>query len=335
MGAGALALALTFSGSAQANGRFPRAERLLEDPQDASHLLLAATYGLLVTHDRGKNWFHVCEAAFAEPGQQTDPVVALLPDGTLLTSIYSSLSRSTDGACDFEQRLAGDPAHAVPDFTLDADGATVAVLVTAENGASTSQLQESLDGGQRFRALGQVLPDSMRLVATVDVAPSDQNRIYVSGLGLGGVGVLLRSDDRGKTFTELPLPIDDENDEVPYIAAVDPKNADVLYVRTDVWQYDELSGIATAADALLYSSDGGQTFTELWRTGGKLFGFALSPDGKQLLLGYGDPVEGGGRFTDAGALGRRQSRKVGLPDDAAIDQVHDEEGRANDAVVFA
>lgn len=258
---------------------------------------------MLVTHDRGKNWFHVCEAAFAEPGQQTDPVVALLPDGALLTSIYSSLSRSSDGACDFEKRLAGDPSHAVPDFTIDGEGATVAVLVTTENGSSRSQLQESLDGGQRFQALGQPLPDSMRLVATVDVAPSDPQRIYVSGLGAGGVGVLLRSDDRGQTFRALPLPIDERNDEVPYIAAVDPKNADALYVRTDVWQYDELSGIATAADALLYSADGGEHFTELWRAGGKLFGFALSPGGQELLLGYGDPVEGGGRFTDTGALG--------------------------------
>ncbi len=301
-------MALTLSVGARANGRFPRAERLIEDPQDSSHLLLAATYGLLVTHDRGQSWFHVCEAAFAEPGQQTDPVVALLPDGTLLTSIYSSLSRSTDGACDFQQRLAGDPAHAVPDFTIDGDGVAVAVLVTAENGASKSQLRESLDGGQGFHALGEVFPESMRLVATVDVAPSDPNRIYVSGLGLGGVGVLLRSNARGKTFTELPLPVDEENDEVPYIAAVDPNNADALYVRTDVWQYDELSGIATAADALLYSSDGGEHFTELWRAGGKLFGFALSPDGEEVLLGYGDPVEGGGRFTDSGALGIYRAR---------------------------
>ena len=314
-----MALALTPLGVAHANGRFPRAERLIEDPQDSSHLLLAATYGLLVTHDRGQSWFHVCETAFAEPGQQTDPVVALLPDGTLLTSIYSSLSRSTDGACDFEKRLAGDPAHAVPDFTVDADGATVAVLVTAENGASTSQLQESIDGGRSFHALGQVLPENMRLVATVDVAPSDPNRIYVSGLGLGGVGVLLRSDDRGKTFTELPLPVDEKNDEVPYIAAVDPKNANALYVRTDVWQYDELSGIATAADALFYSDDGGEHFTELWRAGGKLFGFALSPDGQELVIGYGDPVEGGGRFTEEGALGVY----TGAPGTAGFTKIYD------------
>src|SRR4051812_11369531 len=101
LGVSALVLALSCAKAANANGRFPRAERLLEDPSNANHLLLAATYGLLTTQDRGKTWFHVCEAAFAEPGVQTDPVVAMLPDGALLTSIFSNLSRSSDDGCDF------------------------------------------------------------------------------------------------------------------------------------------------------------------------------------------------------------------------------------------
>ncbi len=298
-----LALALSTPCIASANGRFPRAERLLEDPQDPNHLVLAATYGLLTTQDHGKSWFHVCEAAFAEPGGQTDPVAALTTDGSLLISIFSSLSRSHDGACDFRKMLGGDPSQAVPDFTVDSQGAVLAVRVTTASGTSTNQLQESLDGGQHYHPLGPALPDSIRLVATIDVAPSDPKRLYVSGLGLNGVGVLLRSDDRGATFTTLPLPTDPKNDEVPFIAAVDPKNRDALYVRTDVWKYDESEGVAYAADALFYSTDAGEKFSELIRTGGKLFGFALSPDGQDLLVGYGDPVEGGGRVTDPDALG--------------------------------
>jgi MYXO-CTERM domain-containing protein len=288
--------------AAQANGRFPRAERLLEDSQDPNHLVLAATYGLLVSHDHGQSWFHVCEASFAQPGQQTDPVVSLT-DGALLTSIFTSLTRSTDGGCDFQRKLGGTPAQAVPDFTIDSAGAVLAVLVTTSNGATTNQLQESLDGGQHFHALGPALPDTLRLVATVDVAPSDPQRIYVSGLGLAGAGVLLRSDDRGESFTALPLATDAKSDEVPFIAAVEPNNPDGLYIRTDVWKYDELAGGAAAADALLYSDDGGSHFSELLRQGGKLFGFALSPDGKEVLAGYGDPVEGGGRVIDQNALG--------------------------------
>jgi len=255
-----------------------------------------------VTEDRGQSWFHVCEASFAQAGQQTDPVVALT-GGALLTSIFTSLTRSTDGGCDFQRKLGGNPAQAVPDFTVDSAGVVLAVLVTTANGVSTNQLQESFDGGQHFHPLGPPLPDSLRLVATVDVAPSEPKRIYLSGLGLNGAGVLLRSDDRGESYTALPLPTDAQSDEVPFIAAVAPNDPDAIYVRTDVWKYDELAGGATAADALLYSDDGGSHFSELLRQGGKLFGFALSPDGKDVLAGYGDPVEGGGRFVDPDALG--------------------------------
>lgn len=43
-------------------------------------------------------------------------------------------------------------------------------------------------------------------------------------------------------------------------------------------------------DALLYSPDGGATFVRVLSRRAKLLGFALSPDGETLLLGYGDPV---------------------------------------------
>src|SRR6185436_15964627 len=102
--------------------------------------------------------------------------------------------------------------------------------------------------GKSFHALGPTLPESLRLVATVDVAPSNPQRIYLSGWGPNSTGVLLRSDDRGETYSALRLPTDAENDEVPFIAAVDPDNADALYVRTDLWRFD--AGLPTAADAL-------------------------------------------------------------------------------------
>jgi len=52
----------------------------------------------------------------------------------------------------------------------------------------------------------------------------------------------------------------------------------------------------------LYSDDAGETWHEIHRARGKLFGFALSPDGSELLIGYGDPVEAL-REVDPDALG--------------------------------
>lgn len=291
---------------ASANGRFPRGERLLEAPADPSHLVLAATYGLLLTRDAGKSWHHVCESAFAELGSEADPVAAFVADGSLLTSLYSSLSRSSADACDFGTTLAAGKSEVVPDFTLEAQNAdhAIAVVAAVDNGKVTSyRLHGSVDGGRLWEPFGVALPEAVKLVLTVDVAPTDSNRIYLSGLGAGDVGLLLRSDDRGQSFSVSELPTAAQNGEAPYIAAVDPQNADALYVRTDLWSYEPETGISWGRDALLYSSDAGEHFSELLRAPGKLLGFALSPDGSELLLGYADPVEGQGRLVEASGLG--------------------------------
>jgi hypothetical protein len=47
---------LAFSLSAQANGRFPSAGHVEVDPADPAHIVLRATYGLVVTRDGGSRW---------------------------------------------------------------------------------------------------------------------------------------------------------------------------------------------------------------------------------------------------------------------------------------
>src|SRR6185369_170331 len=138
-----LSVAVAFSSLAQANGRFPRAERLLEDPRDPSHLILGATYGMLVTHDAGSSWSLVCEASFADTGLQTDPVIALAPDGAVLAGIYASVARSNADACDFQRTLGSNNRQAVPDFALSASvpGRAIGILVSLlEDGTSQNQL---------------------------------------------------------------------------------------------------------------------------------------------------------------------------------------------------
>jgi hypothetical protein len=82
---------------------------------------------------------------------------------------------------------------------------------------------------------------------------------------------------------------------------VHPTNPDVIYLRVDGWQSTS-GGRSLANDALLFSDDGGQSFREVHRGAAKLFGFTLSPDGSEVLVGYGDPVEAS-RTVDPVALG--------------------------------
>ena len=120
-----------------------------------------------------------------------------------------------------------------------------------------------------------------------------------SAVGRSAPEVLVRSDDRGATWTTNPLEL--APDERAYIAAVNPTNPDVVYLRTDLWELDA-DNVLTANDGLFYSDDGGASFRELHRARGKLFGFALSPDASEVIIGYGDPIDSM-RLVDEAALG--------------------------------
>jgi len=276
----------SFAANALGNGRFPRALKLVEDPTHPDHLVLAGTYGLLTTDDRGKNWHFICEASFSlqDLALLTDPQIDFSGDA-MLAGVTVSLNVSRDRGCDWQPSLA-DPYEFVRDFSVGKnDPKSVIALVESTDG-TRQMLEESNDGAVTWHVAGAPIPT--RTLVTVDVAASDSTRIYVSALSEKEEGELFVSSDRGATWTRKPIP-GTGFDAVPYIARVHPSDPDKIFVRTDAYTNREV--IDTANDALLYSADGGTTWTELIRRQAKLFGFALSPDASTILVGYGDPVD--------------------------------------------
>jgi MYXO-CTERM domain-containing protein len=122
---------------------------------------------------------------------------------------------------------------------------------------------------------------------SLDVAPSSQKHVVVSGLDTAGAGNLLISDDGGATWQDMPIPMTDTN-SAPYLAVISTSDPNRIFVRTDASK--SINGTDTANDALLLTLDGGSTWTTLIQRSAKLYGFALSPDESTLLVGYGDPV---------------------------------------------
>ena len=283
------ACCLLLSPDARGNGRFPRAERLIEDPNDPKSLVLAATYGLVTTSDRGRTWFHVCEASFAgAEGYVGDPLVDVTAAGSLVVDVQTQLNVSRDRGCSWTTTLGG-PTENLADFTISrkAPSDVLALRSVLEDGGIVRvYLMESLDDGATFNALG---PGALPLFAafTVDVAPSNPTTIYVSGRSSNGVDELLVSTDHGATWTSNDIQTNPLYEETPYIAAVDPNDSNKVFVRTDAW--DTRAGTQVAVDALLYTTDAGKTWSELYRAGAKLLGFAISPDASSVLIGYGDP----------------------------------------------
>jgi hypothetical protein len=286
---------LCASPCAWANGRFPRSERLIEDPSNPQHLLLAATYGLLTTPDRGAHWYHVCEAAFAnDPAYGGDPLLEIVSGGALLVDVQSSIRRAPDGCAWSTTFGSSSSTDNVNDMAVDPQNRddVVAVVTRLAEGGTVISLEQSTDAGVTWTALGTPLP--LASAFTIDVDPTDATHIYATGLSAGpnGTGVFLRSTDHGTTWTSTAIPGAD-SDNVPYIAVVDPLDPKKIFVRTDSTIQPADAPEPQANDALLYSSDGGNTWTQVLQMTAKLLGLALSPDGTTVIAGYGDPVESG------------------------------------------
>jgi photosystem II stability/assembly factor-like uncharacterized protein len=264
----------------RANGRFPTASQLVVDPMDASHMAVVATYGLLETFDAGENWSLICEAAYGAMNG-TDPPLGIMSGGTMIAGTRRGLSAAQDArGCAWvfpEGPLQGE---VVADLAVEPGMPSHAVAVTSTirpvdgSFAIHVLLAESLDGGQSWHQAGTVLPDDI-LPFTVEVAPSDPRRVYVSGASTGSnpMGLIERSDDRGATWRRLPVMPAIPGANI-YISAVDPKNPDIVYAR-----------VSEINDTLLVSTDGAETWTPIYQATREMLGFALSPDGTKIALG--------------------------------------------------
>jgi photosystem II stability/assembly factor-like uncharacterized protein len=264
---GALALLLLAAPPARANGAFPSVSQLVADPADADHLVLRATFGLLVTRDRGATWDWLCEAGMGY--RDLEPPMAVLPGGVILLGVPGGVSRSDEAGCSFVPAegidatvydLARVPAHSEQAVAISAMG-------------TDAQLWRTMDAGKSFAPVGDVIAGF--IPATVDVAATDPDVIYASGLS-GTMGALLRSEDGGLTFERFPVP-STTTARRPFIAAVDPRDADTVYVRLD----------AQGSSPLEVTHDGGKTFDAPLVTTVSASGFAISPDGKTVIASNG------------------------------------------------
>jgi photosystem II stability/assembly factor-like uncharacterized protein len=271
--------------TAFANGRFPSASQLLVDRSDARHIVVGATYGLLETFDAGQQWSLICEAGYGNTHSE-DAALAVM-NGTILAGLQEGLSVASDGrGCAFQ--WAGGPLQKVTviDETVEKNSPNHALALASEaatvDGGFGFQngLAESLDNGQSWQAAGAALPEDLEAL-TVDVAASDSQRVYVSGISVASAqnGIIERSDDRGASWTRSFIP-DSPPGSLPFIAAIDPSNPDVVYVR-----------ITRQQELLLVTSDGAKTWNTIYSATSPILGFALAPDGRKVAVGSKAGIE--------------------------------------------
>ena len=311
----AFATVLALTGSARANGRMPGANDLVVAPADPAHLLLRATFGIAQSFDAGRTWSLVCEEAIGTSGVIADPPVTITGDGTLvLLPPTGGALVSHDRGCSFVSApppLAGTRGA---DLTRDpSDPRRVLVLTSTvmsvdARGFTVVQntLVETRDDARTFRLLA-TLPTDFE-AETVEVAPSDAQRIYVSGTASDNplLGVLFTSSDGGVSWSKSTLALPAGSGSL-FVSAVHPLEPDQLWVRVPA--RGDTIGILPAR--LFMSRDRGQSFVQLAATTRAMFGFALSPDGRELAYGgpadglYVGPSDGSGSFEKVSQIGVR------------------------------
>lgn len=271
--------------TARANGRFPESNQIVFSSADPDLVLLRVTFGLLVSRDRGQSWSWVCEGAIGFSGVE-DPMYAVTPGGSLLATTFLGLSVSPDRACSWS--FAGGPLENLVFIDLSqrpGDPKSIVTFASSYEGQDadggiffSSQLFETADEGKTFTVLGPKL-DKTLLGETVDVTTTDPDRLYISAVrdpGVAPKAVLLTSRDKGQTWEENVIALEDTERSV-YIAAVDPTNADRVYVRT--------RNATDKPTRLLVTDDAGKTFRTVYRAQGALTGFAITPDGTKVYVG--------------------------------------------------
>ena len=257
-----------FAREARANGTFPAVSQLVSEPGDATHLALRTTFGVVFSTDAGANWNWICEDALGYTN--TLPAVALLPGGPLVLGVPAGITRTQLAACDVAP--ASGVTESVVDLSVLPQNSRGVIALSVDYVVHRSQVWESTDAGVSFAPLGDPLPDFV--ATTLDVAPSDPDTLYVSGMPTrsGAKGLLLRSEDHGKTFVEYEIP-GSTGGAWPYIGAIDPTHADKVYVR-----------LGEVPGRLEVTVNGGASFSERLRLDYEMQGFALAPDGKTVIV---------------------------------------------------
>ncbi len=281
----ASAATLSFTSDASANGRFPAANQIFFRRPTRASVGVRTTFGILLSHDGGTTWTWLCEDILGlGPTTTEDPPIAMTAGGSLIAALSFGVDVSSDVGCDWG--FAGGPlsGQVIKDIALrpGAPHAVVAVTgtyeaIAGEGGTSgyAQQVYETVDDGAHWSPLGLPI-DPSALVTTIDVAASDPNRLYASAIRHSTTppsASLFVSTDAGASWTERPVPFDPNRSTAIFIAAVDPTNADLVYVRSDV------------QSQLFVTNDAGKTWSMPLSLEDPMLGFALSSDGSQVYAG--------------------------------------------------
>nr|MDQ3037901.1 hypothetical protein [Myxococcota bacterium] len=275
--------ALCTSSLARAHGGRPQTQTILWDAT-GDRIVGVSTFGLLVSEDAGASWSWTCQESIPDAvSGVTSPAVLASGDRLLLASVYGLL-RGERAGCGWAHEDALADRYVAD--VVQAPGGTI-YAVSGDSGVENRLFTSDADG-LRFTPVGAplrrgFLPERLR------VAPGDASTMYVVGQAFvegttSVLGIVLRSDDAGATWSEHTIALE-IGERVVRGLAVDPADPRVLYVVVQGSEHDRL----------LRSADGGAGWELVLRLESDPMPFArpfsleLAPDGAAY---FGNTREG-------------------------------------------
>ena len=260
-----------------ADGAFADSKVILLPRDQPRRIVLSSdVQGLLVSDDAGASFSWICENAIGRFAAlfQLGPA----PTQRMFAITQSGLSMSTDAGCSWQRpegitRRAGD---AFPDPTDPAHVVSIVQTTIAPDSPQYGDaIVESHDGGASFGEPLYKTADAS--ISGVEQAQSDPARLYfvMSSLELQHP-YIGRSEDGGASWRLIDVTAQlPRRPLVLRIVAVDPENAQTLYLRMSDGQ----------RDALVISRDGGETVRVVHQLDGDMSAFLRRTDGTLLLAG--------------------------------------------------
>lgn len=293
------------AGRAHANGALPSSYGILLPADKPQEIVLATSFGMIISDDGGKSWLWTCEQPQTNLGylyglgpSPRDRFYGLSPD--------QGLAISDDGSCTW-QRAGGVLSDLVAsDFFVDRTNADRVFAIAATYDPATLEsgtpsIFVSADGGATFGATPLYAAPMGANIVSIEIARSNPQVVYAAMYTLADNHPhLLHSSDGGQTWMDRDIGGAAPNGigaSQFRILAVDPSDANVLYLRV-------LPG--GGVEQLGVTRDAGASFaTPMTVSGGALSAFLRMESGTVLLAGYTN-IQGGGmtgvawRSTDGG-----------------------------------
>lgn len=247
--------------------RIPEGTSLATRKGHPDQLLMGMTIGPLMSDDGGQSWYWYCENAVGYGGTY-DPHYLYSPSGAVFATTFNGIAVMRDG-CVWETTPLGKAFAA--NLTQGPDDRIFVAMSFPGDQTATPPLPEdhkiyrSTNDGVSWDA-GVTPGSGGETWTTIAVAPSDAQRVYLTGYRIEDNGTrtifLYRSINGGDTYS--PLPITDftlTDQSALFVMAISQTDPQRLLLRVTRYRPNNMPG-----DEYFITTNGGTSWTSVLQT---------------------------------------------------------------------